>query len=213
MGLSRSSRSLAVAEVHTSVAKLNSYFVSKLVQAGLPAVGISPFVLGLEMEDQGFHADSIPTLLNSVEKLTVELCCIPVIHGDVAFNVNNGLSILSGDIVLSCLAERIPCISSVFLTDVDGLYDRPPSNKDAKLIKEISVTQGKFDNMDIEIDDYDVTGGMANKFKVAAYMACHGKTKQVYIVNSRRTEDAIAACFDKIADYQFWTGTRIHSIV
>ena len=51
----------------------------------------------------------------------------------------------------------------VFLTNVDGVFDRPPEEGDARLLEEIGVrADGRLDVNDIRMNrlDHDVTSGL-----------------------------------------------------
>ncbi|CAM8938252.1 unnamed protein product [Rhodiola kirilowii] len=114
-------------------------------------------------------------------------------HGDAVFDESLGCTILSGDVIISHLAAHLMPKYVVFLTDVLGVYDRPPSDADAVLLKEIvvdeqgnwSVLKPALQNMNSEaietsVADHDTTGGMLTKIAEAASIAKLGVT--VYIV-------------------------------
>lgn len=68
----------------------------------------------------------------------------PVLHGDAVLDDRLGCTILSGDTVVARLAEALRPECVVFLTNVDGIYDRPPEQEGASRIAEISVQPGTF---------------------------------------------------------------------
>uniref|UniRef100_A0A2P2K327 Aspartate/glutamate/uridylate kinase domain-containing protein n=1 Tax=Rhizophora mucronata TaxID=61149 RepID=A0A2P2K327_RHIMU len=65
---------------------------------------------------------------------------VPVLHGDAVLDEAQGCTILSGDVIIRHLAAYLKPRYVVFLTDVFGVYDRPPSEPDAILLREIEIT-------------------------------------------------------------------------
>ncbi|XP_071537053.1 uncharacterized protein [Panulirus ornatus] len=70
---------------------------------------------------------------------------------------------------LSTLCEELQVKRVVFLTDVDGVYDKPPQLPDAKLIPNITVDEnGKItQKISTDILSCDVTGGIELKLRSA----------------------------------------------
>ncbi len=98
----------------------------------------------------------------------VDVGLIPVLYGVPAYDEKKKGNILSGDTILVYLAENLSKFfeieAVVHITDVDGVFDRNPREKDAKLIGKIDK-----DNIDAilnvisESNNIDVTGGMWKK--------------------------------------------------
>lgn len=109
---------------------------------------------------------------------------VPVLHGDAVLDSKMGCTILSGDVVVRHLAAELRPEFVVFLTNVGGVYDRPPSQPEAVLIRQISVFEDgrwivsdppKFkDLVQTESVEHDTTGGMASKIDEAATIAAKG---------------------------------------
>jgi isopentenyl phosphate kinase len=150
------------ASVHSSVTKLNALLVSALVDAGVPCVGVSPLVTGVEFDGN----DEVLTgsvLSDTVERLW-DLGCVPVIHGDVVFgrvysskkaeldvNDNLGIRILSADVIVENLCAMLSTrrrhgtalgrsVHAVFMTDVDGVFSGPPDEPRSQLVPTIRVS-------------------------------------------------------------------------
>ncbi|RYR09382.1 hypothetical protein Ahy_B05g077686 isoform C [Arachis hypogaea] len=114
-----------------------------------------------------------------------------VLHGDAVFDDIQGCSILSGDVIISHLAAYSKPKYVVFMTDVYGVYDRPPTEPDAMLLKEIAVAEDgswsvinpKLQNsVELTVAAHDTTGGMETKISEAAMIAKLGI--DVYIVKA-----------------------------
>ncbi|CAN1187767.1 Isopentenyl phosphate kinase [Linum perenne] len=124
----------------------------------------------------------------------IESGFMPVLHGDAVLDKQLGCTILSGDVIIRHLADYLKPEYVVFLTDVLGVYDRPPSEPDAVLMREISVTDdgswsvvkpalGNANKpVEITVAAHDTTGGMVTKIAEAAMIAKLGI--DVYIVKA-----------------------------
>jgi isopentenyl phosphate kinase len=62
-----------------------------------------------------------------------------VLHGDCVFDSQLGVTILSGDTIMRGLAQALQPRYCVFLTDVVGLYSKPPEQPGAQLIAAVEV--------------------------------------------------------------------------
>nr|GMD85550.1 isopentenyl phosphate kinase isoform X2 [Ipomoea batatas]GMD90701.1 isopentenyl phosphate kinase isoform X2 [Ipomoea batatas] len=116
---------------------------------------------------------------------------IPVLHGDAVLDSSQECTILSGDVIISHLAAKLKPEYVVFLTDVYGVYDRPPTDPDAVLLQEIAVREdGSWSVVkptlqgtskpEFTVASHDTTGGMVTKISEAAMIARLGI--DVYIV-------------------------------
>lgn len=139
-----------LAETRLSVLKLNHAVVNAFIREGVPAVGISPFSVGLQAH--GGNENGGMSLLADIVKRTIDTgCLVPVIHGDACFygektqHQQIQAGILSGDIIVADLAREIISdlyypkddskmnninmitVRTIFLTDVDGVYTRDPA--------------------------------------------------------------------------------------
>ncbi|XP_038706383.1 isopentenyl phosphate kinase isoform X3 [Tripterygium wilfordii] len=145
---------------------------------------------------------------------------ISVLHGDAVLDELQGCTILSGDVIIRHLAASMKPEFVVFLTDVFGVYDRPPAEPNAVLLKEIavcedgswSVVQPALENMnkqvEITVAAHDTTGGMVTKISEAAMIAKLGI--DVYIVKAA-TSHALRALSGEVRGTipDDWLGTVI----
>ena len=119
-----------VAKTRNSVQKLNAAVVSALIDAGVHAVGLSPFAswftrgagkhIAMPLTEPGFRSVTF-CLDNGL---------VPVLHGDVAFDMEQDCAILSGDTILEHLSVFLRPERAVFITDVPGVFAAPPPTKD-----------------------------------------------------------------------------------
>jgi len=151
------------ADTRRSVTKLNHELVTELINHNVPAVSISLF-------PNTVTCHKVIQTSNSFSKVNdvMDLGMVPVYHGDVVFDSAQGCAIVSGDVILEQLCETLNPTRAVFLTDVQGIFTRPPTDSNAKLIKELIVCEdGTCMLPEMSNMDHDVTGGIEGKIKTA----------------------------------------------
>ncbi|KMT06983.1 hypothetical protein BVRB_6g153170 isoform A [Beta vulgaris subsp. vulgaris] len=198
-----------------SVTSLNLEIVRALAQEGIPSVGISPFSCGWTTFQRNVASADIATVAKSIDS-----GFIPVLHGDAVFDHSQGCTILSGDVMIRHLAEHLKPEYVVFLTDVFGVYDRPPSEPGAILLREIAVDEeGSWrvvkpapktmnEKVEITVAAHDTTGGMVTKISEAAAIAKLGI--DVFIVKAA-TDHSLKALKGELKGNvpDDWLGTAI----
>jgi len=160
-----------VAKTRLSVTTLNHHVITALVKNGLPAVAISPcpFVLTESKKLRGgtLSDDTAAAVVGLVKRGLV-----PVVHGDVVLDSAQSVAILSGDVWMVELSRQLRATSAVFITDVDGVFTKPPSEPGAELVREILVDPqtGEMELGGVSMDtaSHDVTGGLKAKLENAA---------------------------------------------
>lgn len=141
----------AVREIHDSMARLNRAVLDYLDDAGVAGVPGRPFSAARRTDDLEFYADQVETML--AEGFT------PVLHGDVVVDEGAGATILSGDEVVTALAERLDADRVGLCSTVPGVLD------DADDVIPDITAYGEVADVLGESDDTDVTGGMAGKVR------------------------------------------------
>jgi len=146
--------------------ELNIRVLDALIQKGIPAVSIPPhaFLLFGEQPDMKIFREA------------VKLGFVPVTHGDIVFDAQRGINICSGDYLMLQLAREFRPEKTIFLTDVDGIYDRDPALPGANLITHLS----RDFQPETQLRVKDVTGGMAGKIRVMREIANYSR---VYVLN------------------------------
>jgi len=154
----------AVARVQYDVRELNLMVINELLSAGIPAVSVPP--------GSCFMMDNGKLLLNDPDVLlsASELGIMPVMFGDVVFDKSKGFGICSGDQIIEVLCKLYDPEKVVFVSDVDGLFDKDPkTNPTAKLLTE--VTSEILASVSSESDIADVTGGVRAKMEAMLRMS------------------------------------------
>lgn len=154
--------------VHNDVMALNQRIMNELIAAGFNAVSVPPV-----------STFSSRSNYSAMDRL-VENGITAVSHGDCYLS-GDSVNIVSGDRIVRELAERYRPTQVIFLSDVDGIYNRNPKEfEDATLISSLEDVVEFSETAD------DVTGGMEGKLgemkSIARY--CDG----VYLINGNYPE-------------------------
>ena len=154
----------AVAQVCYDVRELSSMIVKELNDAGIPAVSVAPGSC-VVMDDRRLLIEN-----SEVLRRFVDIGIMPVMFGDVVLDRKLGFAILSGDQVMERLTEIFDIDRVIFVSDIDGLYDKDPkTNPDAKLYKEVDAKV--LETVRPESTVADVTGGVYEKMKAMLRMS------------------------------------------
>ncbi|XP_033762287.1 isopentenyl phosphate kinase-like isoform X2 [Pecten maximus] len=178
MCLTRISVTKVMCLTRISVTKLNHLVVRSLVENDVNAIGLP--AAGFWVTDTGkISRHGVTGIMELLDNGFV-----PVLHGDCVLDISKGCHILSGDVIIKTLCKEHLVNRVVFLSDVTGVYDKPPSETDAKHISKICVGENGKIMADISTTSspYDVTGGMLLKICTAMDIVTGsgGKTK-VYV--------------------------------
>ena len=148
----------AVARVQYDVRELNLMVIDELLNAGMPAVSVPPG--SCFMMDNGKLIVDDPEVLISASHLGI----MPVMFGDVVFDRSRGFGICSGDQIMEVLCELYHPKKVVFVSDVDGLFEKDPkTNPDSELLTEVTwELLGKVSGGGVADD---VTGGVRAKME------------------------------------------------
>jgi isopentenyl phosphate kinase len=103
--------------------------------------------------------------------------------------------------ILEYLCSSLRPTAAVFLTDVPGVFTKPPAEEGAKLIPEITVDyEGRAHLPMMSSADHDVTGGIEVKLKTAiSIVAQFGIPVFIVEVGTRHAADAINGRVPEIA--------------
>jgi len=176
------------AKTRLSVTTLNKHVITALISKGMPAVAISPcpFVgtFKKKLLDSRLPQSAAEGVIGLVQRGLV-----PVVHGDAVLDTSQSTAILSGDVWMVELCKELAAKSAVFVTDVDGVFTKPPSEPGAELVREILVDMktGELELTGVSMNTaaHDVTGGLKAKLESAAEVLVRAPSVQaVYIVRA-----------------------------
>ncbi|KAA8922320.1 isopentenyl phosphate kinase [Thermoplasma sp.] len=163
--------SMGYSIVHRDMEELDLMVINSMIELGMRPVSVP--VSSLRYEGR---FDYTPILRY------IDAGFVPVSYGDVYIKDEHSYGIYSGDDIMADMAELLRPDMAIFLTDVDGIYDRDPKrNRDAVLLREIS-TSPEFDQV-----QNDVTGGIGKKFESMMRMKKNVK-RGVYLINGNHPE-------------------------
>lgn len=169
-GVVNNSSLIGASEVRLVTTKLSAIVTDRLFQVGEPAISLSPAAfLVRERGSANIFPDSVINFLR--------IGMLPVIHGDVIPDTEQGFTIFSGEQVLNLLATRLPNFNLnpqliIEVGETDGVYSNL-AEKDTIPV----IDRNNFDMVEEKIGGstgVDVTGGMAHKVKEAFELAKQG---------------------------------------
>ncbi|WP_128475763.1 isopentenyl phosphate kinase [Halorussus pelagicus] len=143
----------AAVEIHGAMKTLDDFVLARLHDRDVPAVPVHPFSAARRDESA-----ALSLMTEQVETMLGE-GFVPVLHGDVVAHACEGVTILSGDEVVTAVAEGIAADCVGFCSTVPGVLD----DEDA-VIPEIA-SYDEVARFLGESDATDVTGGMAGKVR------------------------------------------------
>ncbi|HUR70004.1 MAG TPA: isopentenyl phosphate kinase [Candidatus Thermoplasmatota archaeon] len=175
-----------VAQVHADVRELQALVLQALRDAGLAPISLSAYDLAR------LTAGELASFAYEPVHETLARRFLPVLAGDVLMDHARGIGIVSGDTLMVELARAVRPTRAIFVTDVDGIYDRAPHESGAKLLPRIELARSA-DVRASETRAPDVTGGMQGKLARAGEVAKAGAP--VHIINGHahgRLADTLA---------------------
>ena len=153
-GVSRTTGSTdidAAIDIHTAMKTLNEFVLSRLHERDVPAVPVHPFFVA--------SRDEAASLSLPVQQIATMLGegYVPVLHGDVVVHEGKGVTIVSGDELVTSVARQLDADRVGFCSTVPGVLD-----DEDDVIPEITSYDQVADVLG-ESESTDVTGGMAGK--------------------------------------------------
>jgi len=193
------------ASVQWDVRDLDLRVVGALLDARVPAVSLPPGAF-LELEDGVLRRfDAVPFQRALARGL------VPVTFGDVLPDTERGVGIVSGDTLMSALASALKPDISVFVTAEDGVYDRDPALKGAKLLPEVSPSNAPRTTGRARRGAADVTGAMGGKLEMAFEVAA--RSGATWVVGGTRPGNLAAALRGRpLAGTRVLPGTSIREV-
>lgn len=160
--------------VGVDVRELDHYVLHALGDAGARPFPVPGFGVARLRNGELARFDAEPF------RLALDAGLLPVTFGDLAPDLERGYGIVSGDALVEALARELKPERVIVATDVEGLYDRPPTMLGAKLLRDVTADEA-VRALAGGSTGVDVTGGMAGKLARLAAVARAGVP--VFIVN------------------------------
>ncbi|MCT9096662.1 isopentenyl phosphate kinase [Haloarchaeobius sp. HME9146] len=140
-----------VLDIHNAMKALNGLVLRRLHERDVPAVPVHPFSAASRDEsgELTLPAQQIQTMLDEG--------FVPVLHGDVIAHAGEGVTVLSGDEIVTSLAESLDASRVGLCSTVPGVLDA-----DDAVIPRIEAYDDVADVLG-GAETTDVSGGMAGK--------------------------------------------------
>ncbi len=180
-----------VSAVKNSMIHLNSIIVDSMLKSGLNPYSLPP---------TDFMAGGAPVPEKILEiKRIAGAGFAPVTYGDALWWGKKKTYILSGDRIMTHLAQALRPRLCIFALDEDGLYT---DLKSKRLIRQIGDADATF----APSGGMDVTGGMSRKVQEATRIAQGGTA--VFLVNGNKPERIKEAVKNKKFEGTLFRGKR-----
>jgi len=162
-------------EIHEAMIRLNTFFVRELRREGVLAETIHTSS-AIILKNGEISEANIKTVRGFLENKIV-----PVLYGDVVYDLVKGFTIVSGDTLAAFLAEKLKANLIAYVTNVNGIYRTyPPKHGLKDLIPQINLRTYNLSGKMFKHVGYDVTGGMAFKLlELKKYISCKHPIKAV----------------------------------
>lgn len=166
----------AINETRKQVKKLNNLLCEILNNSGLDTVTIAP---SDSMKTKG--PKNIQNLPFKLFDEAISEGKTPVTFGDVTKDNLQGVTVLSGDVLMMELAKHYKPKFSIFVMDYPGVFDGDPKDTRSKKINLVnSETINNLKKQKIVQRGTDVTGGLIGKLECAREISNYS---EVWITN------------------------------
>jgi isopentenyl phosphate kinase len=150
------------AETGAAAARLNRIVTDALLEAGLPVVSIQPSASAVCNNGELIELATRPI------EIALQNHLMPLLFGDVAFDLVRGEAIASTEILFGYLARRLKPTRIVLAGQVNGVFSADPMRRpNAQRIARISPSS--FERVRAQLGGshgIDVTGGMLTKVEL-----------------------------------------------
>ncbi len=165
-GHSPRENNLVMLSIKEEVRLLNHRFVETLLGESIPAV---PFAISHVFTES---MDCVQPDAEAELRRTLKNGYVPVFYGDVIVCSDGSFRIFSSDIIVLLLSKIFQPKKVLFLSDVDGVYERSETHPDeeARLLRVLNP-QSAASLLRSDYDGQDVSGGMLAKVKCALEIA------------------------------------------
>lgn len=189
------------AETGAAAARLNRLVNDAFMGAGVPVVSMQPSA------SARCWAGRLTWMAVYPIRQALERGLVPLIFGDVAFDEQQGCTIISTEAEFAYLAARLRPARIILVGEVDGVYDADPLvEPDAAHIARI--TPATYPEVEAKLSGshgVDVTGGMLSKVHDMVQLVERGHVGRVHLISGSRSGALTKVLLDPHAS----TGTLI----
>ena len=166
-----------IAVVHESMLTLNQIIVTSMIKNGINPYSIMPSEITCRNKPNYLKLNDLAIIAKN--NIT------PITFGDIIYIKNNKYSIISGDVLMTILANYLRPSKIIFALNVDGIY-KDMTNKE--IIKQVDRNKRSIKFSKVLLD---VTGGMKRKITEAFKISSSGLN--VIMLNGLKPERIINA--------------------
>ena len=202
LGLAERPKSI---ELKQAAAAVGQSALMRIYEKCLSKHGI---VVGQMLLTSGDLADSRRFLnaRNTLDRL-IEYRAIPIINENDTVSVEE-LKFSDNDNLAAYVTNLAQADTMIILSDVDGLFDRDPANKDARIVHEVARITPEVERMAGGSCSALGTGGMCSKLAAAKRAAAKGVA--CFIINGRKKGSIMALFEGEETGTLIMPGTKPH---
>jgi isopentenyl phosphate kinase len=181
-GLASGQSWVGFAETGAAAARLNRIVTDALLKTGVPVVSVQPSASARCSRGKLAQFDVYPI------HQALRYGLVPLVYGDVAFDDEQGCTIVSTEGILSYLARQFRPDRIVLVGKVHGVYDGDPL-KDPGARPVPRITPDTFEQIEPMPGDglgIDVTGGMRSKVRDMVALVASNYTQRVHLISGMR---------------------------
>lgn len=182
-----------ISVVHESMIILNQIIVNSLIKNGLNPYTISVFAL-----TSGNRP--LPPKINQIHTIA-QTGLLPITFGDIIHISGGNYSILSGDVIMTMIAEILKPSKVIFAVNTDGVYSDIKSRKTIHELTKTNITDSRSVRFTATSHTIaDITGGMSRKVQEGFKIASRGL--DVMIVNGLKPDKITQAVRSGPEDFE-----------
>ncbi len=158
-GFQNTDQLINLSKTQRIVSKLRLMIVDSFIKAGIPINLMYPS--SMLIGNKGIISHSLIDALKGF----LSLGMVPLLGGDMIYDETIGFSVCGGDLLAVFLARELGANLLIFVSDVNGVYDKDPKKfSNASIIKEIEIDElEKLTQEGEENNKNDITGQMKGK--------------------------------------------------
>ncbi len=162
LGAASQAEWIGFAEVWSAAQRLNRIVIDSLIESGLPAIAFPPSSSTISKDGMLLEMALEPI------KRALDAGLLPVVHGDVAFDLTRGGTIVSTEKVFAYMASHLRPDRILLAGLAPGVYKNFPESEEIFA----TVTEDDLSRINFKkAEAPDVTGGMWSKVQEALGLA------------------------------------------
>jgi len=185
------------AETGAAAAQLNRLVTDACIGAGVPVVSVQPSASARCRSGALIWMEEYPI------RQALDRGLVPLIYGDVAFDEQQGCTIISTEVEFAYLAARLRPARIILVGEVDGVYDADPL-VEPTAVRMARITPATYAAVEAKLSrshGVDVTGGMLSKVREMVQLVERGHAQRVHLISGSRPGILTEVLLDPSAPY------------